>query len=721
MRKALLLLALIGGYLGPPLLAQNEVNIDPDGTTRHVSDLAADGALEAPEGTTLPGTCDVGDVTQDTDAPSGSKWCTCYQADTWDCTEEDDHASEHAENAADELFIENLGTACTLDQVAVSDGSGGLDCADQSGGGGGAASSNIKRIDAEPATANDDDCEFNESLCGYSWSAYGGGNNATESAINPFSQTTTSPIYDLDSAPGKLLFQMEDDAAATTGVTLLKDVTLPTNATIIVSLSCAGESNTSAFSSNNGNCGLILCNSTDGCAEDAVIWWRVERDGTTDADFELDIIDNGTESTTFNELDVGQNNPTDSNWYLVLWKQTNDYWAAVMDDRGKTLFVNREGQTKGGTTTMDQVGFIFLNGGSIGTLAPFSTVDFIRVYDGITVDFWNFAFQGAGGSPVALDLGNNATDDIEDLIRINTTGDTNSIFTENVMDEILIDLTKNWPQADTLPNDAVTEAMLKAVDTPADEDCLTYESTVGDFEWQECGEGGGGGGDANAPYGEYDPDNPPSTCSACEEWTGDTENLTWRWGNQQTCLIGANLDWGELTMSGAFSGQQECVRWTTMSDPESDWTATTKCAMAETGSLDHTCGLVLLVEGSEATPTELLMIDHTANLIHYHNRDSYTDSAGSPSGTLHSSSNFIVDGGHAVWYQMRYDASTNVLTMLASSDGMHWWWSDTTTLSDHPTSSIGFGIGCSSCTSEAYVDYFRIRTDSAGLAGEVGE
>lgn len=44
----------------------------------------------------------------------------------------------------------------------------------------------------------------------------------------------------------------------------------------------------------------------------------------------------------------------------------------------------------------------------------------------------------------------------------------------------------------TPASDAVTEAMLKAVDTASDEECLTYESTVGDFEWQACGSGIGG-------------------------------------------------------------------------------------------------------------------------------------------------------------------------------------------------------------------------------------
>lgn len=45
--------------------------------------------------------------------------------------EEESHASEHLENAADEILIENLGTACTANQIAVSDGVGGLDCDDE--------------------------------------------------------------------------------------------------------------------------------------------------------------------------------------------------------------------------------------------------------------------------------------------------------------------------------------------------------------------------------------------------------------------------------------------------------------------------------------------------------------------------------------------------------------------------------------------------------------
>lgn len=40
-----------------------------------------------------------------------------------------------------------------------------------------------------------------------------------------------------------------------------------------------------------------------------------------------------------------------------------------------------------------------------------------------------------------------------------------------------------------IADNAVQEEHLKAVDAASDEECLTYESTTGDFEWQSCGAG----------------------------------------------------------------------------------------------------------------------------------------------------------------------------------------------------------------------------------------
>ena len=55
------------------------------------------------------------------------------------------------------------------------------------------------------------------------------------------------------------------------------------------------------------------------------------------------------------------------------------------------------------------------------------------------------------------------------------------------------DVTTANTGATTIGNDKILEVMLKAVDAASDEECLTYESTTGDFEWQACG-----GSDTNA-------------------------------------------------------------------------------------------------------------------------------------------------------------------------------------------------------------------------------
>jgi hypothetical protein len=51
------------------------------------------------------------------------------------------------------------------------------------------------------------------------------------------------------------------------------------------------------------------------------------------------------------------------------------------------------------------------------------------------------------------------------------------------------DITISNTGATTIGADKVLESMLKAVDAGLDEECLTFETTTGDFEWQSCGGG----------------------------------------------------------------------------------------------------------------------------------------------------------------------------------------------------------------------------------------
>jgi len=59
------------------------------------------------------------------------------------------------------------------------------------------------------------------------------------------------------------------------------------------------------------------------------------------------------------------------------------------------------------------------------------------------------------GSAIELDTGNDGTAETSDLAKITTTGDTNSIFTNPSGDELRMDVSKNWPAADDVPDSAI--------------------------------------------------------------------------------------------------------------------------------------------------------------------------------------------------------------------------------------------------------------------------
>jgi len=59
------------------------------------------------------------------------------------------------------------------------------------------------------------------------------------------------------------------------------------------------------------------------------------------------------------------------------------------------------------------------------------------------------ATPSASGSSIILDLGDDGGNDSVALGEIAVTNDTNAIFSEPSADKLLIDLSKDWPKADT--------------------------------------------------------------------------------------------------------------------------------------------------------------------------------------------------------------------------------------------------------------------------------
>lgn len=115
-------------------------------------------------------------------------------------------------------------------------------------------------------------------------------------------------------------------------------------------------------------------------------------------------------------------------------------------------------------------------------------------WTGTTLDF-------DGGATPAGDLGGTWANPSVDDDSHNHVYSNIDAFTEVNLYSILSDVTQFYESGDedtivgaisegALANDSIVEADLKAVDAAADEECLTYETTTGDFEWQTCGAGG---------------------------------------------------------------------------------------------------------------------------------------------------------------------------------------------------------------------------------------
>ena len=231
-----------------------------------------------------------------------------------------------------------------------------------------------------------------------------------------------------------------------------------------------------------------------------------------------------------------------------------------------------------------------------------------------------------GGSAVVFDIGDDGGDDSLDVSEIATTGDTNTIFTESAADKILIAVGSNWPTSDTadalsanptdcgadtkaetiaangdltcaavdtgdITNDTILEIDLNALDAPADEECLTFEDTAADFEWQTCG---GGGGDsvtvnstaadttANFLDGDIDftlvdgggggPDDITATvaCTDCvtlaTETTGNFVATIADAGNSNITVVGSGSENAAITLDVVDVTCTDCLTATEITD-----------------------------------------------------------------------------------------------------------------------------------------------------------
>lgn len=214
-----------------------------------------------------------------------------------------------------------------------------------------------------------------------------------------------------------------------------------------------------------------------------------------------------------------------------------------------------------------------------------------------------------------------------------------------------------------------------------------------------------------APYGQYDPNNPPATCFACEEWTDNTASQTWRWANQNGAAETISFD--GVLLTGDDPTNQLMVRFMDAAT-NSDQTLTARIDRIYTGSAINfsACGVIVLHGGTEASPTDVnyLMMGNFSTDGIYHQVDSDYDPT---SGATAVGDAWSLEGQYSLsfYYQFRYIDSTRALTPLYSLNGIDWITLDSTdTLTNDPISWGYFVRDGGLCR----VHWVRLRTDAAG-------
>lgn len=150
--------------------------------------------------------------------------------------------------------------------------------------------------------------------------------------------------------------------------------------------------------------------------------------------------------------------------------------------------------TTNGTLTNERVltaglGLTSTDGGAGSALTlGFLTTDTLAGNPSYSAEDVVFTKDGTGGG---LLFEGSTADAFEGLLVWNPTSSDKTLIIPDVTGSVLTTADSGTVTSTILLDNSVAEADLKIVDSAADEECLTYEATIGDFEWQSCGTGGG--------------------------------------------------------------------------------------------------------------------------------------------------------------------------------------------------------------------------------------
>lgn len=274
---------------------------------------------------------------------------------------------------------------------------------------------------------------------------------------------------------------------------------------------------------------------------------------------------------------------------------------------------------------------------------------------------WAVCDSGGGGGSVIFDIGDDGGNDSTSLAELSTVNDDYSAVTEPSADEVQIDFARI------------------------------------------------------APYQQYDPDRPPSSCATCEEFTGSFSQ-TWTWGNQGSATDVVEQGMGKIDGPGAGAGR--VFRALAAPSGGTDFTVTAKMFSGYefTYSTTDSNGIWILEDGTVAAPTKFyeIITYPTGNWgcgLYGLTMTGFNSWSSTQINFAASSACYV-----GLYIQARYTASNKHLDWYFSLNGRIWTWGALIVLTNHPSY---VGRSNSDGTNPGYFEFFRIRTDAdRNLAGE---
>lgn len=258
------------------------------------------------------------------------------------------------------------------------------------------------------------------------------------------------------------------------------------------------------------------------------------------------------------------------------------------------------------------------------------------------------------------------------------------------------------------------------------DDLVRISSTFSDLVTTEdlddaiAGVGGG--------FVKYNPDKPPASYGSTgfgEEFSENTEDQTWEWGNQGTSSITVTTEVSELIpqVSGG-AGRAMRARW--IAPPASgDWVASAKVTARAQVDDDTQYGIAVLTTGTVGTPTQIeaQVLSRNGSGVWDIKSNTWTSYTAMGAATASQVMTDIRGGiPFTAYLQFRYDATTDVLSSYWAIEGLMWTAGATLASVTAPV-RVGYiaedrGTGANS--GRFMVHWFRVRNDADGLLGESG-